>query len=57
MQAWEGVVGAPEASKAEGHQIVETEHLMRSLLNLKVRRGGTSSRMPDRGLADGRRIG
>ena len=50
-------MGAPEASKAEGHQIVETEHLMRSLLNLKVRRGGTSSRMPDRGLADGRRIG
>ena len=33
-------MGAPEASKAEGHQIVETEHLMRSLLNLKVRGGG-----------------
>lgn len=30
--AWQGIVNAPEVAKESKHQIVETEHLMNSLL-------------------------
>ncbi|KAL7158999.1 hypothetical protein ABFS83_01G000200 [Erythranthe nasuta] len=33
--AWDGVVGAVDAAKYSKHQIVETEHLMKSLLEQK----------------------
>lgn len=33
--AWEGVVGAVETAQANKQQVVETEHLMKSLLEQK----------------------
>ncbi|KAJ4827145.1 Chaperone protein ClpB4, mitochondrial [Turnera subulata] len=33
--AWEGVVGAVDAARASGNQVVETEHLMKALLEQK----------------------
>uniref|UniRef100_A0A0C9RHL9 TSA: Wollemia nobilis Ref_Wollemi_Transcript_21734_3306 transcribed RNA sequence n=1 Tax=Wollemia nobilis TaxID=56998 RepID=A0A0C9RHL9_9CONI len=33
--AWQGVVSAPEVAKESKHQIVETEHLMKALLEQK----------------------
>lgn len=33
--AWQGIVSSPEVAKENKHQIVETEHLMKSLLEQK----------------------
>lgn len=33
--AWQGIVSSPEVAKENKHQIVETEHLMKALLEQK----------------------
>lgn len=33
--AWQGIVSSPDVAKENKHQIVETEHLMKSLLEQK----------------------
>ena len=33
--AWEGIVGAVDAARASKQQVVETEHLMKALLEQK----------------------
>lgn len=33
--AWQGIVSSPEVAKESKHQIVETEHLMKALLEQK----------------------